>query len=158
MLRRYVRVLTAGLTVSLIRCLQDIVPEYGFTLHKPSVLWPPPSNEIIDQMRNTLRHSARQIVHLGTDGDRVGNHPTLMDAIDTDTISLRTEAGKLLEIDQQMQVYTRNSLLAHPLVSPTFSYLGGLPPLFFIASDKEVLRDEVIYWCVIFTVSLLHSN
>ncbi|EEB87870.1 hypothetical protein MPER_14599, partial [Moniliophthora perniciosa FA553] len=33
----------------------------------------------------------------------------------------------------------------HPLVSPALSYLGGLPPLFFIASDKEVLRDEIIY-------------
>ncbi|KIJ31266.1 hypothetical protein M422DRAFT_186194 [Sphaerobolus stellatus SS14] len=44
-----------------------------------------------------------------------------------------------------MQFYTSNSLLLHPLVSPALGYLGGLPPLFVIASDKEVLRDEIIY-------------
>jgi acetyl esterase/lipase len=54
-------------------------------------------------------------------------------------------ASETLEVDQQIQFYARNSLLLHPLVSPAFSYLGDLPPLFFIASDKEVLRDEVIY-------------
>lgn len=35
--------------------------------------------------------------------------------------------------------------MGHPLVSPALGYLGGLPPLFFIASDKEVLRDEIIF-------------
>ncbi|KAF5354758.1 hypothetical protein D9756_005500 [Leucocoprinus leucothites] len=44
-----------------------------------------------------------------------------------------------------MHFYSQNSLLVHPLVSPALGYLGGLPPLFFIASDKEVLRDEIIY-------------
>ncbi len=34
------------------------------------------------------------------------------------------------------------------LVSPALSYLGGLPPLLFIVSDKEVLRDEILYTCV----------
>jgi acetyl esterase/lipase len=37
-----------------------------------------------------------------------------------------------------------------PTRQPGLSYLGGLPPLFFIAGDKEVLRDEIIYACVIF--------
>jgi hypothetical protein len=48
--------------------------------------------------------------------------------------------------------------LVHPLVSPALSYLGGLPPLMFIAGDKEVLRDEVIYTFVAFDlfVPLLH--
>lgn len=27
-------------------------------------------------------------------------------------------------------------------------YLGGLPPCLIIASDKELLRDEIIYWLV----------
>jgi acetyl esterase/lipase len=39
----------------------------------------------------------------------------------------------------------RNHQLTHPLVSPALGYLGGLPPLFVLASDKEVLRDEIIY-------------
>ena len=49
------------------------------------------------------------------------------------------------EIKEQVHFYTVNSLLRHPLVSPALSYLGDLPPLLFIAGDKEVLRDEVIY-------------
>lgn len=36
--------------------------------------------------------------------------------------------------------------LTHPLVSPVFQgSLGNLPPLYIIAGDEEVLRDEVIY-------------
>jgi acetyl esterase/lipase len=43
--------------------------------------------------------------------------------------------------------------LKHPLVSPALSYLGGLPPLLFIAGDREVLRDEIIYACVLFPLT-----
>ena len=60
-------------------------------------------------------------------------------------ISVVTQAGEELAITSQVQLYTENHLLTHPLVSPVVSYLGGLPPLFIIASDKEVIRDEVIY-------------
>lgn len=42
----------------------------------------------------------------------------------------------------------RNHQLVHPLVSPALGYLGGLPPCLFIASDKELLRDEILYWYV----------
>jgi len=36
--------------------------------------------------------------------------------------------------------------LSHPLVSPILQgSLGGLPPLYVIAGDAEVLRDEAIY-------------
>src|ERR1700691_1459205 len=61
------------------------------------------------------------------------------------TISLITKSGETLTIDQQIHLYTQNSLIVHPLVSPALSYLGGFPPLLIIASDKEVLRDEIIY-------------
>ncbi|KAG1878876.1 hypothetical protein F4604DRAFT_1580013 [Suillus subluteus] len=60
-------------------------------------------------------------------------------------IRLLTNSGELLVIEEQVHMYAQNSLLGHPLVSPALSYLGGLPPLLFIASDKEVLRDEAIY-------------
>jgi len=60
---------------------------------------------------------------------------------------LRTADGEVVE--QQVQLYAPNGLLKHPLVSPALSYLGGLPPLFFIAGDREVLRDEIIYACVV---------
>jgi hypothetical protein len=66
------------------------------------------------------------------------------------TIVLRTPGGEVIEVAQQVQLYAPNSLLKHPLVSPALSYLGGLPPLFFIAGDREVLRDEIIYACVLF--------
>lgn len=68
-----------------------------------------------------------------------------IDASDPRKIILVTEAGERLEVDQQVHFYAQNSLLVHPLVSPALGYLGGLPPLLFIAGDKEVLRDEIIY-------------
>ena len=66
------------------------------------------------------------------------------------SIVLRTADGEVIEVAEQVHLYAPNSLLKHPLVSPALSYLGGLPPLFFIAGDKEVLRDEIIYACVLF--------
>jgi hypothetical protein len=68
-----------------------------------------------------------------------------LNAPENQTISLVTKSGETLVIDQQVHLYTQNSLIVHPLVSPALSYLGGLPPLLVIAGDKEVLRDEVIY-------------
>lgn len=54
--------------------------------------------------------------------------------------------GKVVTINSQIQFYATNHQLTHPYVSPALAYLGGLPPCLFIASDKEVLRDEIIYW------------
>ncbi|KAI0790560.1 hypothetical protein C8Q75DRAFT_806462 [Abortiporus biennis] len=61
-------------------------------------------------------------------------------------VACKTADGQVLTIEDQIQLYAPNTLLAHPLISPVVGYLGGLPPLFVIASDKEVLRDEVIYF------------
>ena len=66
------------------------------------------------------------------------------------TLVRQADGGKVLEVAQQVQLYAPNGLLRHPLVSPAMSYLGGLPPLFIIAGDREVLRDEIIYTCVLF--------
>jgi hypothetical protein len=74
--------------------------------------------------------------------------PAFMDA--DQSVSLQTATGETIEVTQQMQLYAPNGLLKHPLVSPVLSHLGGLPPLLFIAGDREVLRDEIIYTCVIF--------
>lgn len=36
--------------------------------------------------------------------------------------------------------------LVYPFVSPLWQpSLGGLPPLYIMGGDKEVLRDEIIY-------------
>ena len=54
--------------------------------------------------------------------------------------------GKLIHIKDQIQLYTTNQLVSHPLVSPVLQpSLGGLPPLFIITGGGELLRDEQIY-------------
>ncbi|KAG9126753.1 hypothetical protein FRC07_002088 [Ceratobasidium sp. 392] len=51
-----------------------------------------------------------------------------------------------LELRSQIQVYATNEQLTHPLVSPVLhGSLGGLCPLYIIAGDGEVLRDEIVY-------------
>ncbi|KZT58695.1 alpha/beta-hydrolase [Calocera cornea HHB12733] len=56
-----------------------------------------------------------------------------------------TVDGRDVTIRSQVQLYCTNHQLTHPFVSPCMGYLGGLCPLLVIASDKEVLRDEIIY-------------
>ncbi|KAI0919010.1 hypothetical protein AcV5_002037 [Taiwanofungus camphoratus] len=86
--------------------------------------------------------SSGQTLHLGS----TAALPVPDSAVRDQTISLRTATGKLLKIEEQVQMYTPNYLLTHPLVSSVLSYLGGLPPLLIIVSDKEVIRDEIIYF------------
>ncbi|CAE6456716.1 unnamed protein product [Rhizoctonia solani] len=51
-----------------------------------------------------------------------------------------------LELRSQIQVYATNEQLTHPLVSPVLhGSLGGLCPLYIVAGNGEVLRDEIIY-------------
>lgn len=89
---------------------------------------------------------ARSIVAPDMPIDVGGSIPVpSVDAVDPQTLALKTDSGEELKVDQQVHFYAQNSLLVHPLVSPALAYLGGLPPLFFIAGDKEVLRDEIIY-------------
>lgn len=64
------------------------------------------------------------------------------------TIPLKTEDGKdvNIELRQQIQLYATNAQLYHPLCSPILQgSLGGLPPLYILAGNSEVLRDEIIY-------------
>ena len=56
--------------------------------------------------------------------------------------------GELTTLKSQVHLYCPNHLMTHPLISPVTGYLSGLPPLFIMASDKEVLRDEILYMCV----------
>jgi acetyl esterase/lipase len=62
-------------------------------------------------------------------------------------LKLEVKEDKVL-IDTQIQLYATNAQLCHPFVSPILGYLGGLPPLYIMAGDKEVLRDEIIYMWV----------
>jgi acetyl esterase/lipase len=72
-------------------------------------------------------------------------HVPSIDPAHSETILLTTKSGEHLKVDKQVHLYALNSQLVHPLISPALSYLGGLPPLLIIASEKEVLRDEIIY-------------
>jgi hypothetical protein len=76
----------------------------------------------------------------------------LSGAPDMNQSIVHTADSEIIEVAQQVQLYAPNSLLKHLLISPALSYLGGLPPLFFIASDREVLQDEIIYACVLFSL------
>ncbi|KAL1746689.1 Alpha/Beta hydrolase protein [Schizophyllum fasciatum] len=150
----------------------DVIPDFGLSFQKPSTLWPPPSADITSRVHAGLRHRIRQVFHshgdpggvrraesrisreyLDEDGPALSpggvemGRTTPLPALDQDTevVMLRTKSGEELSLDRQVHLYTQNSLIGHPLVSPALSYLGGLPPLLFIVSDKEVLRDEDIY-------------
>ncbi|KAH0829091.1 hypothetical protein J3R83DRAFT_2555 [Lanmaoa asiatica] len=148
----------------------DVLPLYGLSFHRPSALWPPPSEEMTRKIpywasAETGEAAALELTQdalagskliLGDEAEKSVSNKILIDVGATaplpsvdekenQTIFLETKSGEHLKIDSQIHLYTQNSLLGHPLVSPALSYLGGLPPLLIIASDKEVLRDEIIY-------------
>lgn len=155
-----------------------MIPTTGLSLHKPSPLWPPPSNDISSRVHSHLRTNVSDVLKRrkisvssrtpqgarpigpnnvdrqeaaepGTTGvESTTLFPGIPDAYQS--ILLKTVNGETIEVAQQIQLYAPNGLLKHPLVSPALSYLGGLPPLLFIAGEREVLRDEIIYACVFF--------
>ncbi|KAI0753082.1 hypothetical protein C8Q80DRAFT_1097008 [Daedaleopsis nitida] len=89
--------------------------------------------------------SSTGTLHLGGAGS-VPIPPMGTNGVRSQRVSMVTQSGEEISIDGQVHMYAPNYLLTHPLVSPVVSYLGGLPPLLVIASDKEVLRDEIIYF------------
>ncbi|CUA69250.1 AB hydrolase superfamily protein C4A8,06c [Schizosaccharomyces pombe 972h-] [Rhizoctonia solani] len=204
----------------------DIIPPYGLSLHKPSTLWPPPSDELTAELRGRMTKRLREVVKqgkhklgLGNDSEldlaklvadnsrkaeetkRTAHHrwwkrkeqgvrgstttggglvvdksmltsepvsdapediplppsplleplprpkaPKRQETVDPSRGPIQIEIdGEIKTVKTQIQFYAQNHQLTHPLVSPALGYLGGLPPLFVLASDKEVLRDEIIY-------------
>ncbi|KAJ1028549.1 hypothetical protein NDA16_001715 [Ustilago loliicola] len=74
--------------------------------------------------------------------------PSAPDLLWSDPISIRrSDSSKQdIELREQIQLYATNDQLTHPLCSGVLSgSLGGLPPLFILAGDAEVLRDEIVY-------------
>ncbi|KAJ7772099.1 hypothetical protein DFH07DRAFT_803704 [Mycena maculata] len=151
----------------------DVIPEYGLSFQKPSSLWPPPPEDMSRRVhaslrkwiRNTFSHqnefrpptpppgpatASSSAISISVPDAPVSPMPVDVGATtplprDSEIITLTTKSGEELRIDKQVHLYAQNSLLAHPLISGAMSYLGGLPPLLIIASDKEVLRDEILY-------------
>lgn len=73
------------------------------------------------------------------------SHANVASTINTSTLAVTID-GKTIPLHHQLQMYTTNDLLAHPLVSPVNqASLGGLCPLLFLTGGGEALRDEQIY-------------
>ncbi|KAH6605664.1 hypothetical protein Trco_004817 [Trichoderma cornu-damae] len=140
----------------------DYIPQSGFH-HKPSRAWPPPNDDEmkilraeVDKHKKSAKKGApsadepeqKQHSAVASTGDgETGVH------IDSAGIYAETESfltvtldGELVTIKDQIQMYTTNALLSHPLVSPVMQpSLGGLPPLLITVGGGEILRDEQIY-------------
>ncbi|KEP50818.1 putative lipase/esterase from carbohydrate esterase family CE10 protein [Rhizoctonia solani 123E] len=228
--------LTHSFPSVLVNTATDIIPPYGLSLHKPSPLWPPPSDELTAVLRGRMTQRLREVVKqgksklgLGNDSEldlaklvaensrkadeskRTNHHkwwkrkeqgargnstvalppgatltpvwdhlevpdmtsepdssvpeqiplppsptpgyeplprakPKRQSTVDPSQGPIEVEInGEIKTVKSQIQFYAQNHQLTHPLVSPALGYLGGLPPLLVLASDKEVLRDEIIY-------------
>ncbi|GAA6018146.1 hypothetical protein JCM11491_003334 [Sporobolomyces phaffii] len=180
----------------------DIPPPFGFSLFKPSTLWPPPPPEFrkraahstsIDGLRAAAKaftgshghssaateqdgptpSSTHRHAHLGRAADRKGlelasaveklpePEPQQAEQHETkgtpsggakegkgeigEVIKVKID-GEEVELADQIQLYATNDQLVSPFVSPAFApSLGGLPPLYVMCGDKEVLRDEAIF-------------
>lgn len=131
-------------------------------MFKPSQIWPPPGGvgSSIHGVVNPEPLSEAMAPAITADQPdiqpkfKLEPATTLASGELDQTIRMKGMGGSPLEITRQIQLYTTNALLKHPLVSPVLAYLGGLPPLFVIASDREVLRDEIIYTLVYLIASI----
>ncbi|OTB03669.1 hypothetical protein M426DRAFT_321594 [Hypoxylon sp. CI-4A] len=143
-------------------CPLDYIPNNGFH-HKPSKAWPPLNADeyalLVDQLSKhtklgqtkLTKPAAVEMKHLSQDlaqlnGPEAADGHTSGDKFaETAFISINLD-GKEIKLKDQIQMYTTNELLSHPLVSPVMQpSLGGLPPLLIMTGGGEILRDEQIY-------------
>ena len=148
----------------------DYIPAHGF-MQKPSAAWPPPNEDDMEAIRKgatskTGNRSERLEAAKGfavqdsipTTTEAIANKlDALADHNDPDRNTKRIASApnhqlsieidsKLIVLKDQIQMYTTNQLLSHPLVSPVMQpSLGGLPPLLILTGGGEILRDEQIY-------------
>ncbi|CCF35249.1 hypothetical protein CH063_07071 [Colletotrichum higginsianum] len=145
----------------------DYIPSCGFH-HKPSRAWPPPNEDDMEMMReqaikaragkeksatklNSLEKKQAAPIALDEEHGAPGpeGSPESSDNADPLKTALQisvTINGELVTVKDQIQMYTTNALLSHPLVSPVMQpTLGGLPPLLIMVGGGEVLRDEQVY-------------
>jgi acetyl esterase/lipase len=142
----------------------DYIPPHGFH-HKPSMAWPPPSS---DEIRRPTKHFERppaDAIELpATAGLDMKARPKTVDEDSQDVkkaskpqqknaqvpglgenLSINLD-GHVVEIKEQIQMYTTNDMLSHPLVSPVLQpSLGGLPPMLIQVGGAELLHDEQVY-------------
>lgn len=140
----------------------DYIPANGFH-HRPSMAWPPPNANDMRELKspdpNPPRRSKEEKKKLereATMGFSVSDvpedekhdratRPRAKSIPGGEHLSIEID-GKLIELTDQIQMYTTNDMLAHPMVSPVMQpSLGGLPPLLIQTGGGELLRDEQIY-------------
>ena len=141
----------------------DYIPPHGFH-HKPSASWPPPNEDDLNAINRTTTTKSREDTfrHKSTElAQKLGAHEAAQGYAVEDARQSEHSASpipvpgrqlsveidsKIVTIEDQVQMYTTNQLLAHPLVSPVMQpSLGGLPPLLILTGGGEMLRDEQIY-------------
>ncbi|CAJ2505445.1 Uu.00g128390.m01.CDS01 [Anthostomella pinea] len=142
-------------------CPLDYIPQHGFH-HKPSKAWPPLNADeyaiLKDQIANNTKPGLTKLMKPAAVDQKLSqNLDQLPSALDLDNGSPRNSMaettyisinldGKEVQLKDQIQMYTTNELLSHPLVSPVMQpTLGGLPPLLIMTGGGEILRDEQIY-------------
>lgn len=142
----------------------DYIPQSGFH-HKPSPAWPPPNDDELKALKKLALEEKQRIrrasqscpcsdeyweltfceaASAGEESESIPNSGDIMEAEPTH-LSVLID-GNTVEVKEQIQMYTKNELLTHPLVSPVMQpTLGGLPPLLIMVGGGEILRDEQIY-------------
>ncbi|KAH6843046.1 Alpha/Beta hydrolase protein [Chaetomium sp. MPI-CAGE-AT-0009] len=126
-------------------CPLDYIPSSGFH-HKPSPAWPPPDEEELETLKQAAAAQKQKIQGSGGDSHEQSEISTIKDVAQATHRLKFVIDGEEVEIKEQIQMYTTNGLLAHPLVSPIMQpTLGGLPPLLVMVGGGELLRDEQIY-------------
>lgn len=147
---------------------QDYIPAHGFH-HRPSIAWPPPPTEQVERKYTQPIEQAFDVVELPATENYDLRSP-MTNSMDSENASMMSRRKKTpapmnrnmtpglgdrleIEIDgkkvilkEQIQMYTKNELLTHPLVSAVQQpSLGGLPPMLIQVGGGELLRDEQIY-------------
>ncbi|KAH0278906.1 alpha/beta-hydrolase, partial [Aureobasidium melanogenum] len=140
----------------------DYIPANGFH-HRPSMAWPPPNANDLRELKSSEANPPRKSkeekkklereatmgfsVHDAPENERHDQttRPRAKSIPGGEHLSIELD-GKLIELTDQIQMYTTNDMLAHPMVSPVMQpSLGGLPPLLIQTGGGELLRDEQIY-------------
>ncbi|KAK4944932.1 hypothetical protein LTR10_015851 [Elasticomyces elasticus] len=147
----------------------DYIPSHGF-MHKPSASWPPPNDEELSTITEmskggTIPSTVTSKVaksnepsqttpsqDTSSEGYGPEYHPSVPVKGDGQIfpgaqlpLSIELD-GQHVILRDQIQMYTTNQLLAHPLVSPALQpSLGGLPPVCILTGGGEILRDEQVY-------------
>ncbi|KAH6640537.1 Alpha/Beta hydrolase protein [Chaetomium tenue] len=126
-------------------CPLDYIPSSGFH-HKPSPAWPPPDEEELEVLKKEALAQKKKMQGMDVSSTEQSEIPTVKEVAEATHRLKFLIDGEDVEIKEQIQMYTTNDLLAHPLVSPIMQpTLGGLPPLLVMVGGGELLRDEQIY-------------